>query len=159
MNESETITADAELASTIRDSRLLRLYHYWRTKKGDRRFPTRKDIEVLDLSYVLGHLMLLDVIRDPLRFRVRVHGTDMALRAGYELTGKYLDELPITDYRRYVRARCEGLVARGEPLLVHHDRMLDGHLRRYEALWLPLSDDGQQVTALVCALIYDRDPS
>jgi hypothetical protein len=28
-------------------------------------------------------------------------------------------------------------------------------VRRYEALWLPFSDDGHNVTMLLCALIYE----
>ena len=79
----------------------------------------------------------------------------MVAKAGCDLIGKFLDDLPITDYRRYVRERCEGLVRDGEPLLVWHDRTLDGKTRRYEALWLPLSADGQHVTMLLAAMIYD----
>jgi hypothetical protein len=79
----------------------------------------------------------------------------MVRRAGYDLTGKFLDDLPITDYRRYVRERREGLVHDGEPLAVHHNRTLDGRTRQYEALWLPPSDDGQNVTMLLCAMVYE----
>jgi len=143
------------IAEAVQDSRLCRLFSYWLAKKGDRRCPSRGDIDPLDFAYVLGHVILFDVIRDPLRFRVRVHGTEMVRRAGYDLTGKFLDDLPITDYRRYVRERCEGLVRHGEPLLVHHNRTLDGRTRQYEALWLPLSDDGENVSMLLAALIYD----
>ena len=124
-------------------------------KKGQRRFPSRKDIDPVDFSYVLGHVILVDAMRDPMRFRVRLHGTEMVAKAGYDLTGKFLDDHPNTEYRRYVIERCEGLVRDGEPLLVHHDRSLDGKPRRYEALWLPLSDDGQHVTMLLAAMIYD----
>jgi hypothetical protein len=142
-------------ATDIRDARLRRLYEYWLEKKGQRRFPSRRDIDPVDFPYVLGHVILFDVLRDPLRFRVRVHGTGMVAKAGYDLTGKFLDALPITDYRRYVLARCETLVRDGDPLLVWHDRTLDGKQRRYEALWLPLSNDGQHVTMLLAAMIYD----
>ena len=153
------LVAPAEIslpaAEDIRDSRLRRLYQYWLEKKAQRRFPTRSDIDPVDFPYVLGHVILFDVMRDPLRFRVRVHGTEMVAKAGYDLTGKFLDDLPITDYRRYVLARCESLVRDAEPLLVRHDRTLDGKSWKYEAVWLPLSDDGQHVTMLLAALIYD----
>ena len=139
----------------VREDRIRRLYEYWLAKKGQRRFPSRREIDPVDFPYVLGHVILYDVLRDPLRFRVRVHGTQMVARAGYDLTGKFIDDLPITTYRDYVMQRCEGLVRDGEPLLVWHDRTLDGKLRRYEALWLPLSDDGEKVTMLLAALIYD----
>src|SRR5262245_31952013 len=132
-------------SADVRDARLRRLYEYWLEKKGPRRFPSRRDIDPIDFSYVLGHVILLDVIRNPLRLRVRLHGTEMVAKAGYDLTGKFLDDHPITEYRRYVMERCEGLVRDGEPLLVRHDRTLDGKPRRYEALWLPLSEDDQHV--------------
>src|SRR5580704_3028943 len=101
--------------------------------------------------------MLVDVLHDPLRFRVRLHGTEMVHEAHYELTGKFLDELPVADYRDYVIEQCKGLISCGEPLVVHHNRILDCRLRQYEALWLPFSDDDRAVTTLLCALIYDRD--
>ena len=144
-------------AADIRDERLQRLYEYWLAKRGQRRFPSRRDIDPVDFPYMLGHVILFDVLHDPLRFRVRIHGTAMVAKAGYDLTGKFLDDLPFTDYRRYVRARCESLVRDGDPLLVWHDRTLDDRLRRNEALWLPLSDDGQNVTMLLAALIYERE--
>jgi hypothetical protein len=157
MDASAAPERPGDIAAGIQDSRLRRLYEYWLIKKRDRRLPARSDIDPLDFTYVLGHVMLLDVLRDPLRFRVRLHGTDMVMRAGYDLTGKLMDDLPDPDYRRYVRERCEGLVRTGDPLVLRHDRTLDRRTQRYEALWLPFSDDGQNVTTLLCAIIYDRD--
>jgi hypothetical protein len=151
-------TAQAEdFAGTIGDKRLVRLYEYWLLRKGSHGFPSRGDLDPLDFRYLLGHIMLVDVSYDPLRFQVRLHGTEMVQRAGYELSGKFLDELPVADYRDYVIEQCKGLVQSGEPLAVRHNRMLDGRIRRYEALWLPLSDDNCAVTMLLCALIYDGD--
>ena len=139
------------------DARLLQLYGYWLERKGARKFPSRRDIDPVDIRYILNCVMLVDVLRDPLRFRVRLHGTSMVMKAGYDLTGRVLDELPITEYRVYVIDRCKGLVASGEPAFIRHDRILDDQLRSYEALWLPFSEDGQNVTMLLCALIYDED--
>jgi hypothetical protein len=143
-----------DLSSQIRDPRLRRFYDYCEARKGADRFLARRAIDPLDFPYLLGNIMLVDVLREPLRFRVRLHGANLAARATYDLTGKLMDEVPITDYRRYVIARCEGLVETGEPILVHHNRIIDGRSRQYEALWLPLSDTGVDVTMLLCALIY-----
>jgi hypothetical protein len=104
---------------------------------------------------MLGNVMLLDVLRDPICFHVRLHGSNMAARAGYDLTGKPLNALPIADYRSYVIQRCERLIASGRPLAVRHDRVLGTLAPRYEALWLPFSDDGHQVTMLACAMVYN----
>jgi len=145
-----------ELAAGIRDPRLARLYAYWLDRKGVRRFPARRDLDPVDLRYILGHLLLIDVMPDPVRFRVRLHGSEIAARVHYDLTGKFLDELPDPVYRDYVLRRCDGLVAAGEPLVIRRDRTLDGRPRPYEALWLPFSEDGDNVTMLLCALLYDE---
>ena len=149
--------SSTDVSTEIRDERLLRLYLYWMERKGARRLPSRGDVDPLDFPYLLGNIMLLDVQGHPPRFRVRLHGSNMVMRAGYDLTGKFLDDLPIPEYRKYVVERCRGLVKTGEPLVVQHDRVLGGQPQRYEALWLPFSSDGTQVTMLLCALVYMGD--
>jgi hypothetical protein len=138
----------------IEDWRLRKLYEYWLDCRRGRRFPSRRDVDPTEIRFILGHVMLVDVLTDPLRFRVRLHGTEMAARAHYELTGKFLDELPLPEYRHYVIAQCNRLVASGEPLHVRHDRILDGQRRAYEALWLPFSDN-DAVSMLGCGLVYE----
>lgn len=125
------------ISQQIGESSLRRLYSYWSDKRGSRSAPSRHDIDPVDFRYLWGNIMMLDVLRDPLRFRVRLHGTEMAKRAGYDMTGKMLDALPDSEYRAYVIARCEALVETVAPDVVHHDRILDGRVWRYEALWLP----------------------
>jgi hypothetical protein len=145
-----------DLAATIQDSRLARLYAYWHLRKGSRPFPARRDLDPVDLRYVLGHLLLIDVLRDPLRFRVRLHGSEITSRVQYDLTGKLLDELPDPTYRDYAVSRCHGLVKTREPVVVHQGRSLDGRVQPYEALWLPFSEDGNEITMLLCGLIYQE---
>jgi hypothetical protein len=133
---------------------LCRLYEYWLERRRGRRHPRRADIDPLDFTYLLGNVMLVDVLRNPLRFRMRVHGSEMTRRAHYDLTGKLLDQIPIADFRTYVIERCTKLVETGEPALVHGERVLDARRYRYEALWLPLSETGIDVTMLLCGLVY-----
>jgi hypothetical protein len=150
----ESSTSSEGSCAAVKSPRLARLYRYWLERKGYRRFPRRRDIDPLDMQYLLGNLLLIDVLRDPLRFRVRLHGTNMVMRARYDLTSKLIDDLPIPEYRDYVLARCRALVETGQPLAVLNDRVLDGRLMRYEALWLPFSEDGVSVSMLMAALIY-----
>jgi hypothetical protein len=98
--------------------------------------------------------MLIDVLRNPLRFHVQVHGTERVRRAGYDLTGKWLNEIPTPEYRKYAIERCEGLVKTAEPSVVYYAREFDRRYDRYEAVWLPLSADGRRVSELVCGLVY-----
>src|SRR4051794_34289618 len=59
-----------DVADGIRAARLQRLHPYWTERKGDRRMPARRDIDPLDFPYLLGNIMLLDVVGEPPRFRV-----------------------------------------------------------------------------------------
>ncbi len=158
MSDGLPISSPPQLGVQLNSPRLSRLYRYWLERKGTRRFPRRRDIDPLDFAYVLGNVMLVEVLRDPLRFCVRLHGTNMVMRAHYDLTGKLIDELPITEYRHYVLERCRGLVESGEPIAVRTERMLDGRSTRYEALWLPFAEDGVRVSMLMAALIYHNEP-
>ncbi len=152
-NQGQSVTEGD--ATRVDNDRLRRLYRYWLDRKGSRRFPARRDIDPTQFAYVLGDVMLVDVLRDPLRFRVRVHGTNMALQGRCDLTGKLIDELPIAEYRDYVLRRCAALVQSGDPLAIHYQRMWEWRLCRYEALWLPFADDDSQVSMLLCAMNYD----
>jgi hypothetical protein len=144
----------ADIAANVRDPRLRRFYDYWMSKRGARRMPARRDIDPLEFPYLLGHLMLVDVLSDPQRFRVRLHGTNLVTRMHYDMTGRLLDDVPKPEWRTYVLDRCRGLAASGEALLLTNDLLLDGWTSRYEALWLPFSDDGTHVNLLACAMIY-----
>jgi len=143
-----------DIAANLREPKLRRFYEYWTAKRGGRRLPARRDLDPLDFPYVLGNLMLIDVLRDPQRFRVRLHGTNVVARMHYDMTGKCLDEVPHPEWRAYILERCRGLASSAEPLLLTNDMFLDGWGSRYQALWLPLGDDGETVDLLVCALIY-----
>lgn len=147
-------TLAPNVAADIRDRRLRRLYEYWMAQRGDQKMPVRRVVDPLNFPYVLGNLMLVDVLRDPQRFRVRLHGTNVVSRMHYDMTGKFLDEVPRPEWRAYILDRCRGLAASGAPLLLMNDLLLDNCMSRYEALWLPFSDDGVQVDLLLCAMIY-----
>jgi hypothetical protein len=142
-------------ALAFTDPRLQRLYDYWRTARQNRCCPARRDLDPLDFGYLLGNISLIDVLRDPLRFRVRLHGSETSTRLHHELTGKLLDELPEGELRSYLLARCMELVDSGMPLRVAQARAFEGRMHRYEALWLPLSDDAARVHMLMVAITYD----
>ena len=151
---AEVSVAEQDLAAEIREPRLQRLFAYWCAARRGRPMPARRDLDPLDFPYALGYVMLVDVLREPLRFRVRLHGSEITQRVHYDLTGKLLDDIPDPEYRRYAIKRCRALVAAARPLRLEQDRELDGRIHRYEALWLPLSDDQVRVTMLMCGLVY-----
>jgi len=124
------------------DPLIKRLYLYWQQKCGDRAMPARADIDPLEMRSMLGYLMLIDVVPGPQRLRVRLQGSELLWWVGRELTGLTLDALPRTELVTFAERRLSDVVATGTPYhwIGRHD--LDEVLRRYEALILPLGNDG-----------------
>jgi hypothetical protein len=133
---------------------LRQLYAYWDARRGGREFPARGDIDPLDLKFVLGYLMLIDVAYEPLRFRFRLHGSELALRAGYDMTGKMVDELPNEANRAVLLQRCRSLIETRQPVAVINERLIEKRVFGYEAVWLPLAADGHTIDMLLGGLIY-----
>lgn len=139
----------------IEHESLRRLYAYWDGKRAGRRFPSRADIDPLDLGFVLGNLSLIDVLHEPLRFRVRVQGTLSVSRLGYDLTGRFADEIPDPEYRQVVLETYTALVREARPMRDVRQQMLDSKTHRYEIIWLPLSDDGATINMLMaCVAVF-----
>src|SRR5258708_32501120 len=82
------------LTDNIETPDLRRLYAYWEGLRRGREFPARRDIDPFDFRYALGHVMLLDVLYHPLRFRFRLPGTALALPAGSAMPGQMPAEPP-----------------------------------------------------------------
>ena len=142
----------------IAHPKLRRLYEYWDEKRGGRKMPARADLDSLDMSFIFGNLILVDVIDGPPpRFHIRLHGTNLSQRAGYELTGKMLDELPVNEFRALARESFTRVATTGELTHGKRDRIIDGRFARYETVVMPLSDDGARVDRLLIGLIYDDE--
>jgi hypothetical protein len=142
----------------IAHPRLRRLYEYWLAKRGERKMPSRADLDPLEMTFVIGNIILVDVVDGPpLGFRIRLHGTNLSQRVGFELTGKMLDELPETEFRELARESFTRAVTNAEPRHGRRDRVLDGRLAHYETIILPLSGDGENVDRLLVALIHDDE--
>ncbi len=140
-----------EFLAAIEDDGLRRLYLYWDEKRAGRRFPARRDIDATQLSYILGWINLIDVLHNPLRFRFRLHGSMIVETVGCDMTGKFLDEYPVSDYRPFLEMVWGETVTRASPTHAFYDRIIDGRPRRFESLRLPLSSDGTTIDMLLVA--------
>lgn len=133
---------------------LLRLLAYWEGRRGTRRWPARRDIDPLDFPYVLGNVALVDVLAEPMRFRVRLFGDNLVRRIGVEITGKMLDEVPLPELRDHFARRCRQIVERGTPYRTSGEYFIDNRLLQHELVVLPLSDDDQQINMLLVAFWF-----
>jgi hypothetical protein len=145
----------AEAGLTIKTPLLRRLHDDWQARRRGRPLPARADFDPLDLKYLMGKLLLVDVLREPLRFRFRLVGTELVKHAGIDLTGRMLDDYPYPEFREHMRELYTAAVTTRQPLGSSQARLvLDGRLRRYEGLLLPLASDGETVDMLMIGVVY-----
>jgi len=123
------------------------LYTYWLKKKGDRIMPARSDINPVDLPNLLPYVMLLDVEKSPLRFRIRLAGSEIVNIGGMKLTGSWVDEGPHTEN---IIQRSTWIVENKRPYYtIDVVAWASKDYKNYTALALPLSSDGKNVDMIL----------
>lgn len=156
------ITYSAQINATkpevppIRDPALVKLFSYWRShcmRLG--RYPSRKDIDPLDLRNLLPNIWLVDVTPDG-GFTYRLAGELIDETYGMSLRGKSLDKIYEYDrHKQNVLSRFSE-IAEGKVRVVHWERHIsEERFVTRERLVLPLSDDGQQVSGILGATLYE----
>jgi len=140
------------------DDRLRRLFAYWLEKRGDRLFPAKAEIDPVEFPYILGYVTLVDVEREPRRYRFRLDGSILVSLSGTDYTGRYLDELPGPEYVAFILETYDRVVDSGEPLRYRKNELLDQQLFSEETIILPLGDAPPKVDMLVVAVIPGELP-
>jgi hypothetical protein len=132
---------------------LKKLHAYWLEKRGTKFAPTRKDMVLKDLKFILPKTYILDVM-GPYRFRYRVAGSDLEHAYGGKLTGNFVHEIDLDHVRKMVLDKYEGVVTDAQPMCVHRKLIKDdGRHLEYENLALPISADGKKIDMLFGAAI------
>lgn len=142
----------------IRDPRLRRLLEDWEARRHGREFPGRADFTPHDFRYLIGNLSLLDVRHNPLRFRYRVHATNLAHRIGVELTGKWVDQIRNRGHAEQARIHFTEVIERRMPIVYRrqHEFVTDNLPHDCEILALPLAADGCSIDMLMSAFVWDE---
>jgi hypothetical protein len=133
------------------DERLLGLLRYWRERRGGRKFPARRDIDPVDFTAALGRVSIVEVQRAPMRFRYRLVSTRVTEHLGYEMSGKFTDDIPDREMRAFVLGFYARALERAGPLYEAGTAIIDGYRWWHETLALPLASDGETIDML---LIY-----
>ena len=129
----------------VQSSVLRQLFQYWDENCGHRSAPSRDDIDPAQMVEFLSNVFLIDVEKEPRRYRVRLMGTALDHWYGRDLTGCHVDE--ITDQ---VLAALDELVMIWEPWLVTGEYEKEaGRVVVYELLAVPLSSDGAIVNMIL----------
>ncbi len=133
---------DSVNGSAIWSSRLTDLFKYWQTKRCGRFFPSRADIDPLEIPALLPIVFLVDVTGEAADFRFRLVGSEFAQKYGAEVTGRTLREVNrhahsdaiLEDYAMCAR-ECVPLASRNSFI---NDQ---GIFWKYERILMPLGSD------------------
>ena len=138
---------------------LVFLKTYWDAKRAGRPMPSRADIRPADMKEHLGWIILLDALGDCSDFRYRTIGTRVTQYVLADATGKTIAEA-IGPYGEEAVAETMKAFHRKaandkQPVRAHGDAdWLGRHILRFDALFLPLSDDGEQVNMILSAFTF-----
>jgi hypothetical protein len=151
-------------AADCREPAIGQLYEYWCRQRGSHRFPARAEIDPIEMKAALGGITLFEVHRDTpqpgsFRFRYRLIGSAIVARDGFDLTGRWVDELPLKQYRALLLSRLDMLARAPGTLLVHNQQFYDERWYDYEAIWLPLASDHENVDILMACQVFTKRPS
>jgi len=109
---TEFAPAGDVLAQDITHPRLRALYGYWSERRKGQPFPSRRDIDPIEMREWLGNLLLI-ACEPGVRYRYVVYGTHFVEAFGTDLTGRWIDELPGEQHRllaeEYDTVRMSGI--------------------------------------------------
>jgi hypothetical protein len=133
---------------------------YWKHKRGDRAMPSRADIDPCELKEHLGWVIMVDVLPQARDFRYRLIGTLITEYFFREGTGETVTEA----FAKYGQGVTNGVLAvmraavrEKLPILScgDSDAFAPG-FEAFQSLFLPLSDDGENVNVLLNPFVFNR---
>jgi hypothetical protein len=136
-------------------------FDYWVAIAPPARLPGRQHVAPEQIPRLLSRIWMLDVYRDPLRYRYRLCGTEMVRSLGREVTGTWLDEVhpelianpEPRDRLRFAVEQAAATWRRGPPLW-----MRDRRHRTIETCIVPLAADGVTVDKLLAfSVLFDAN--
>lgn len=133
-----------------------RFYDYWLKVAPPGRLPGRQHIVPEDVVPLWSKLWMLDVFRDPLRYRLRLVGTDITRSLQREVTGLWLDEAqPETVSNVTLVNRYRFIVETGRPTWRRGPTLWrrDPTHRIIENCEVPLASDGKTVDKILAVSV------
>lgn len=139
----------------IASENLKALPAYWRGK-GQR--PSRADIDATEIPLLLKNILIVDVLRAPLRFRYGLVGTLVTQMVGRDVTGREVDEHLYGDTAPFVHGAYKTVVDRAAPMYsTGHIVFDDGATVGTEVIMVPLFD-ADVVDKLLLGLDFPTRP-
>ena len=144
-------SADHPVLHAVRD--------YWHAKRGARLMPSRRDVNPADIKWCLPQVLLVDVLPGEGNLRYRLLGSRLRPYFPQEATGRLMRDAlaPFGEYTvTSSLAVYQAVVSGRTPLRITGP---GGHFAQaskfFEAMLMPLSDDGETVNMIFGAFEFD----
>jgi hypothetical protein len=145
-----------EQVDQIESSQIRQLFLYWQGKCRDGRIPRRADIDPAEIPRLVPNILIVDVEYNPFRVRYRLVGTKVVQATGFEITGRYLDEIVLADDEGPFLESYQTACTTKAPILTRIKWHLDAETTgEYDACFLPLSEDGETVNKVLSMECYE----
>ena len=134
------------------DPKVRAIVEYWQSVHPETGLPGRQHIDPVDIPRLLPNIWLVDVERDPVRFRFRLMGTLVVEYAGEDNTGNWFDQRwPDFDPSEYAK-----VVETGEPTWARGRSRWRPERDFYEIerVRLPLARDGETVDMILVLTVF-----
>lgn len=130
---------------------LRRLHALWQGKRRGTLLPARADFDPLEMKDCLGGVFLVETLTDEDDFRYTLIGSDITRTVQIDNTGKRVSEVfGGSGLALYRRLRDEA-----RPIRVHGPLdWRDKEYIDYEAVILPLADDGKRVDRFIGGMVF-----
>ncbi|WP_353561940.1 PAS domain-containing protein [Pyruvatibacter sp. HU-CL02332] len=125
---------------------------HWDSLRGGSASPRRSSFSPMDLPRHLPHMIMLEP-QLPARADIRIFGTELAHRLGYDLTGQNMVELYKSE-RNSLVLEFLSLVVEKQVVTVTYTTWTTpaGHKFMTENIWLPLTSEEGKVSRILGSL-------
>jgi hypothetical protein len=134
----------------------------WQAHCQPGRLPCRNDFPPESLVPWIGHIQLVEAVREAeaTRFRVRLVGTRIVYYEGHDNTGLFLDEVIPADDRDTVLAPYRDCLDSRKPVYsTFYSCAATAISSLLERMILPLATDGDHVDQFLVAIYRAQEPA
>lgn len=132
-----------------------RVHEWWMAHRGGSDVPDRGDFDPADFKDLLPYILISDVEAEPFRIRYRLVGTRAADATGFNIVGRYLDELMPTEPEAPWMDLYEQSFRRRQPVIgACTCTTTNGGLFTYEYGLFPLRKGGQAIAQFLAIEDY-----
>lgn len=126
------------------------MFAYWASLRRGASLPARVDLHPSSMKRLLPTVSLIDVVREPRDYRLRLAGTGLYGVYGREITGRTLNQVYDTAAADYWRKELDKVVDERRPGVGVHSLAWRGS-PHMSILWLrlPLASNGKDVDMIL----------